>query len=84
MYVYIVTLFLQTVVEDISWKRYKKTLQLMTHLDKKKYNDPAGVRKKIARHLKRYLLMKASSAKSPVINVTVESSGTSCGQKYPV
>ena len=55
----------------------------MTHLDKK-YNDPAAVRKKIASHLKLYLFMKASSAKSPVINVTVESSGTSCGQKYPV
>ena len=83
MYAYIATLFLQTVVEDVSWRRYKKKLQSMTHLDKK-YNDPAGVRKKIASHLKRYLFMKASSAKSPVINVTVESSGTSCGQKYPV
>ena len=51
MYAYIATLFLQTVVEDVSWRRYKKTLQSMTHLDKK-YNDPAGVRKKIASHLK--------------------------------
>lgn len=42
MYAFIATLFLQTVVEDVSWKRYKKTLQSMTHLD----NDAEGERKK--------------------------------------